>query len=277
MNELGIFVFSGTGNTLMCARALGRELEQKGASVRLHRIEDTRELPGESDLVLCYPIHGFNAPNAMLRFCRDLPAGRRRVWFLKTSGEPLRLNDASSLELIRILTRKGCEVMGEFHYVMPYNMVFRHSDETASLMWKTALERIPAAAAKILEGTGTQIRPPAAARVMSALCRIEHLFYPANGRFYRVDEKKCLRCMRCVENCPAGNIRVEAGRIRFGGVCGGCVRCSFNCPAGAIHIGVLDFMRVSGPYDFGRDPGDAVPGRFCRKAYERYFSGEGPQ
>jgi len=53
MNKLGIFVFSGTGNTLMCARALGRELEQKGVSIRLLRIEDTEESPGESDPWSC--------------------------------------------------------------------------------------------------------------------------------------------------------------------------------------------------------------------------------
>ena len=274
MNELGIYVFSGTGNTLRCTQALKDALDSLGAVSRLHRVEDGSEEAVETDLILCYPVHGFNAPNCMLRFCRGLKPRSGSVWFLKTSGEPLRLNDNSSSEMAGILRKKGCSVKGEFRYVMPYNMVFRHSDEMASLMWKTAQERIPDAARQIAAGKESAVRPLLSAKVMSGLCRIEHWFYPKNGRLYRIDRSRCLRCMNCVKTCPTGNIRYAEGSFSFGGDCIGCARCSFQCPAGAIHIGILDFMRVNGPYDFTRDPGKAVPGRYCKKAYERYFAGE---
>ena len=277
MDELGIWVFSGTGNTLKCAEALHTKLEALGISAPVHRVEDGSEQAAEADLVLCYPIHGFNAPNPMLRFCRGLGRGSGRVWFLKTSGEPLRLNDDSSGELIRILRKQGRTVRGEFHCVMPYNMVFRHTDGTAALMWKTARERIPEAARQIAANTGPLPEPPLSARLMAGLCRIEHKFYPFNGRLFRVDEKRCLHCMRCVKDCPTGNIRYENGRFRFGGSCSGCARCAFTCPAGAIRIGLIDFMRVNGPYDFDADPAAASFGRYCRKAYERYFGESFPK
>ena len=272
MREFEICVFSGTGNTEKCAVFLRQELLALGAQAELHHIESGVEnVQGASALILCYPIHGFNAPNSMLRFCRGLPDGRGDVWFLKTSGEPLRLNDNSSAELIRILRRKGYSIKGEFHYVMPYNMVFRHSDEMASLMWETAARRIPAAAEQVVSGEGSFPRVLLSARLMSGICRIEHWFYPRNGRLFRVDPSRCLRCMQCVRDCPTQNIRYENGRFRFGGCCTGCGRCSFRCPADAIHIGLLDFMRVNGRYDFDRDPKCAVIGRYCRRAYLRYF------
>ncbi len=273
MNGFGIYVFSGTGNTLMCAKALKEALDRTGAVSVLHEIRDGTEFAGEKDLILCYPVHGFNAPNMMLRFCRGIPEGRGNVWFLKTSGEPLRLNGNSSAELMKLLRKKGYSVMGEFHYVMPYNMVFRHSDEMASLMWKTARERIPEAAEQIAAGKDRAIRPSVPAKTMSLLCRIEHRFYPANGRTYRVDTDRCVKCMKCVKNCPASNITYEDGRFRFGRNCSGCVRCSFGCPEGAIHIGLLEFMRVNGTYDFSRDPEKAEIGRYCRRSYIRYFAG----
>ena len=155
---------------------------------------------------------------------------------------------------------------------MPYNMVFRHTDETASLMWKTAEERIPEAAQMIAEGVETPIRSPFSAKAISALCRIEHWFYPKNGRLFRVDQIKCVRCMKCVNSCPTKNISFEDGKFRFGKNCIGCVRCSFRCPTEAIRIGLIDFMRVNGPYDFTRDPKGASIGRYCKKAYRRYFS-----
>lgn len=271
MKQYDIYVFSGTGNTEKCAAFLQKELSALGAAAELHHVESGEETSQGNRLILCYPIHGFNAPNPMLRFCRGIPDGHGDVWFLKTSGEPLHLNDNSSAELVHILRRKGYDVKGEFHYVMPYNMVFRHSDEMASLMWKTAKQRIPAAARQILSDEGACTEAPLSARLMSGICRIEHGFYPLNGRLFRVDGKRCIRCMQCVNSCPTQNIRYENGRFRFGGSCTGCTRCSFNCPGAAIHIGLLDFIRVNGRYDFDRDPKKATIGRYCRKAYLRYY------
>lgn len=271
MKRFDIYVFSGTGNTEKCAALLHQELLALGTAAELHHVESGEETAQGDHLILCYPIHGFNAPNSMLRFCRGLPDGPGEVWFLKTSGEPLRLNDNSSAELVHILRRKGYDVKGEFHYVMPYNMVFRHSDDMASLMWETAKQRIPVAAKQILSGDGTYPMAPLFARIMSGICRIEHGFYPLNGRLFRVDRKRCIRCMQCINNCPTQNIRYEKGRFHFGGSCIGCTRCSFNCPGAAIHIGFLDFMRVNGGYNFELDPKKADIGRYCRKAYLRYF------
>lgn len=271
INRIGIYVFSGTGNTLKCAKALTEALTGRGALAVLHEIKDGSETASERDLVICCPVYGFNMPRILKDFCRGLPDGGK-VWFLKTSGEPLRINDNSSAEMIRIFRKKGYRIMGEFHFIMPYNMIFRHTDEMASKMWKTARERIPEAARLIAEGIETPIGAPFFAKAVSALCRVEHWFYPKNGRLFRVDSKKCVRCMKCVRECPMGNVSYKDGKFVFDKNCIGCVRCSFNCPKDAIHIGLIDFMRVNGPYDFSRDPDAAVIGRFCRKAYERYFS-----
>ena len=271
MNDYGIYVFSGTGNTLKCAKALKEVLDKNGILSGFHEIKDGEEYHEERDLILCYPIHGFNAPNVMLRFCREMPQGFGNVWFMKTSGEPLALNDNSSGELIRILRRKGYHIKGEFHYLMPYNMVFRHSDGLASLMWKTAQERIPQAAEQIVDGTELRITPSFPAKAMSLLCRIEHWFYPKNGRLYHVDMNRCIKCLKCVRDCPTRNISFSEGKFHFGSGCTGCVRCSFRCPEKAIHIGLLDFMRVNGPYDFTKDPKEASIGKYCEKGYRRYF------
>lgn len=261
---------SGTGNTYRCASALRDCLSVLGRETSLHRVENGGSVT-EKELVLCYPVHGFNAPQIMVRFCKKLQNGTGNIWFLKTSGEPLRLNDSSSSQMTRILKKKGYSVKGEFHYVMPYNMIFRHSDEMAALMWRTAQDRIPDAVQQIATGRGHPAKPGPGARTMAGLCRIEHGFFPVNGRLFSVDRKRCTGCMKCVSDCPVGNFRCEDGKFPFGGNCTGCMRCSFDCHAGAIHIGILDVMRVNGLYDFETDPEGAELGRYCRKAYKRYF------
>ncbi len=208
--RIGIWVFSGTGNTLKCAKALFAALIERGVSVGFHEIADGTERAEERDLVICYPVYGFNMPRILKTFCRNLKSGGN-VWFLKTSGEPLHLNDNSSAELIRILRKIGYCIKGEFHFIMPYNMVFRHTDELASRMWETAKERIPDAAKKIANGEEAPIAAPLSAKIVSGLCRVEHWFYPKNGRLFRVDPKKCVRCQKCVKNCPTKNITLENG------------------------------------------------------------------
>lgn len=274
MKDFDLYVFSGTGNTLRCAAFLREELEALGAFANLRRIEGECAPAAAENMIICYPVHGFNAPANVVRFCKKVPEGAGTVYFLKTSGEPSRLNDHSSAQLRRILRKKGYGTGGEFHCIMPYNMVFRHSDAMAAKMWATAQERIPAMAQAIFDGAHIPVRAPLSARFMSALCRIEHGFYPLNGRLYRVRADRCTRCMQCVKACPMQNIHFEGGRFRFGNACICCTRCSFSCPQDAIRIGLLDFMRVNGKYDFSQDPKDAAVGRFCRKSYERYFRGE---
>ncbi len=271
MNKLVIYVFSGTGNTMKCAEYLQQKLTEMGVRSDLHNIEQITVMDPEADMVICYPVHGFNAPEFMVRFCKGLPEGNSSVWFLKTSGEPLKLNDNSSAQLAHILRRKGYSIKGEFHYVMPYNMIFRHSDEMATLMWETAKTRIPEAARQIAAGTEVQIHSPLSAKVMSWLCRIEHPFFPVNGRLFHVDMDSCLRCMRCVKACPTKNISYEEDAFHFGGSCTECARCSFECPAAAIHIGILDFMRVNGEYAFDSDPSEAEIGWYCHDSYTEYF------
>ena len=60
--------------------------------------------------------------------------------------------------------------------------------------------------------------------------------------FYRmfpitVDNSKCIKCMRCLENCPAGAIE-KVGEYPFinRNLCESCQRCVAFCPAHAIAV-----------------------------------------
>ena len=139
-------VFSGTGNTRRVAETLAARLAEFGHTSDLHMIKNGVPMPavGGYDLLIAgYPVHAFNAPTAALKFLKQLPpSAGMPVYLLRTSGEPSKLNDASGIEPRRILKKKGYEVKGEFTYVMPYNIIFRHSDGMVARMWQAALARI---------------------------------------------------------------------------------------------------------------------------------------
>ena len=131
--------FSGTGNTKHACEALLSELEKRGHMTSFCPIRadaDRPETDGCDCLIVGYPVHGFNAPKPVLKFLKSLKKTKNATpcYLLRTSGEPLRLNDASGITPRRILKKKGYRVLGEFHYVLPYNIIFRHSDGMASRM-----------------------------------------------------------------------------------------------------------------------------------------------
>lgn len=275
-------VFSASGNTLRVAKLFSERLSERGAECETVRIREDMAAPDVASadtLVIGYPVHGFNAPQNVADFAKGLPECENKVYYIiKTSGEPLHVNDASSRILDRILKKKGYIKRGEFHYVMPYNMIFRHSDDMAALMWQAARNTAPADADKIFAGEEAQLKAGLLAVVTRFVVAVEHKAMPYLGRLFKVKKEKCISCGKCAKLCPMLNIEMKDGLPVFGKNCIGCTACSFNCPADAISIGVLNGWRVNGAYKFA-PPREGLTRKdvcnYWRGSYIRYFREHG--
>lgn len=279
MKNAVIYVFSGTGNTLRIARAYADEFFKRGVDCIVHTIDEKgfADFPSPADfdyVGIAYPIHAFNAPYIVHRFADRLPDLPFKEFFvLKSSGEPLSLNNISSGSLVAKLERKGYVLTNEYHYVMPYNMIFRHTDEMASKMWRIARELCAIEAKEILDGRKSFLKPILFGRLVSAVFRIEHPAMKINGRYFKVTDK-CVGCNKCVDNCPVHNITRDGDKFKFGSRCIMCARCAFHCPADAINIALLNGWKVNGKYNFENPKPNQTCKKpnFCKKAYEKYFS-----
>ena len=131
-----VFVcYSGTGNTRRVCEALMGELAARGHEAELVPLIRGEALPPltAERIVFAFPVHAFRAPAPVLAAIGALPpSAGRTVFFVRTSGEPLALNHAAVLAPRRILQKKGYRVAGDLHYVMPYNIIFRHADGMAA-------------------------------------------------------------------------------------------------------------------------------------------------
>lgn len=281
--RIALVYFSGTGNTRMITELYRDEFERRGESVR------ETELPtqegatvdfSDCDLVgIGYPIHAFNAPLPVLRFCKSLqkitdPQKRKRVFVYKTSGEPVRMSDVSSLKLRKILKKRGYDVFSEYQYVMPYNIIFRHSDTAAYKMLQTAKALVPVDVDEISSGKTRLPRSVPFGGAIAGVLRIEQPGARLIGRGFKTTAD-CTKCGLCVKRCPTGNIKLENGRIRFGKHCMICMRCVFFCPHDAIEPGILKGWKVNGKYSFA-PPASPEPATehddYCKKAYDRYYA-----
>lgn len=284
MKNAIIYVFSGTGNTKKACDIYKSEFEKFGIETTLYNVRKGFEnLPNPDDFDLvgfAYPIHGFNAPYIMLDLAKALPkANEKKEYFVvKTSGEPLKINNVSSIKFNDIMKKKGYVASSEYHYVMPYNMIFRHTDDMAAKMKDTLDKLAPIEAREVICGVEHKLAKVPFGRFCAWVVRIEQPAMKVNGRFFKVDSNKCINCGACAKNCPVGNIKIdENGKFTFGNDCVMCARCSFNCPRDAFDIGILNGWRVNGKYSFKapETPQKDKHARYCKKAYARYFAEAG--
>ena len=269
-------VFTGTGNTLrVCIGLLTRwrEMGNEGDLALIRKGSECPDPRGYDTVIVGYPVHAFNAPAPVLKFLKKLPVGEQKpVYLVRTSGEPLKLNDASGITPRRILKKRGYTVRGEFHYVMPYNIIFRHSEEMATRMWRDAEILMDRDVKTIAAGEGEIKRVNAFRRMVAFTLRIEHTAMPCIGKTFKVKKKHCIGCGVCEKLCPQGNIRMKDDKPKFGGHCVGCMACAFACPMDAVRISLLNGWRVNGKYEFNAAPAtDEEVCKYCRKAYLKYF------
>lgn len=270
--RIGIFVFSGTGNTRRVCSAIKEHLASAGHEVSLSTMCDAGKAAGFDCIIIGYPVHAFNAPRPVVSFMKKLPNGDGKpIYMIQTSGEALHMNAAASLRPMQIARRKGYRALGAFSYVMPYNIIFRHSEEMAARMLETAKRRAPHDAAAIARLEKIPVDSNLLDRAVSLILRIEHPAMPIIGQHFRTTDS-CIGCGRCALNCPQGNIMMAEGRPVFGHSCSGCMGCAFTCPEDAIRISILDGWRVNGPYGWdGEAATDDEVCSYCRRSYLRYF------
>ena len=270
-----IYVFSGTDNTLITARMTASSFETAGVSASVFSVKAPfKDVPSPNDfdyIGFAYPVHAFNAPRIFIDFVKSLPDSNKKAFILKTSGEPYHVNDASSGQLYRLLKKKGFDVVLDRHLLMPYNIVFRYRDELAKQMYQYNEKLCPLLVQDLLGGKRDDIRFTLRHRIFSAIFKVQQPGAVFNGRLYSAN-KNCNMCKKCVRECPAGNISIRNGKLKFDGRCTMCMRCVMFCPQSAVNPGLLRPMKVNGAYNFKKLlSDDAIKGDYVNENTKGYF------
>jgi len=257
MNCLLIY-FTGTFNTRFLTNKLSDRLVGEGWKVTSYEINplnnERLDLTPYDIIGLGYPIHGYCAPWAFLKFIRHqkFPKGMK-VFIYKNSGETEHANDASSKYVVRKLRRDGARATNEYHFLMPYNIHFRFDERLVRemLMMDDKLLDILVYELKndLHNFKGFKLWPRIVSSVVS---RPQYIGGDVNSFLYKVDMNKCIGCDQCIRRCPTKNIyRDKNGNIKFHHHCLMCMRCSLYCPKDAFDIGFLQDWgwKANGGYD----------------------------
>ena len=255
--------YTGTYNTRYLTKMLTETLAPHGHRVTAVEIAaDTPPVSTEGyDLIgFGYPIYGFNSPLPFNRYVQKLRfAAGQRYFIYKNSGETLAMNNASSRILLRRMKRQGAVCVGEYHFVMPYNIHFRFDRDFVREILQKDRKLCEVLRYNLENGVVASIPSKRIYNIAAAAVGIQKIGGPINSFLYRVDTKKCTQCGLCVRSCPEKNISVRNGKIKFSRRCDMCMRCSFFCPQDAIHIGFLEGWKVNGDYHLQALEQDPTP------------------
>jgi len=284
MKRIGIFCFSGTGNTEIVANLLAEGLRRRQADVEIIRVEDVlykgREVqPDNFDLIgVGHPVLGFDATGVVYNFVRLLPhcAGKKAFVF-KTAGDPHYVNYGASKSIIKIMRAKGYEVFHDSLTAMPCNWYLRYDDRLVKQLYEAAVKKADKISWEILTETARTLKINPVLRAVLKL--IYHAEEKLGAKYFGKGLKAsgaCISCKKCVNECPSGNITMEGTNVRFGSKCIWCMRCIYSCPKNAICPSIFISCVLKDGYNGGfniqrilDDP--AVEGNFVTDKTRGYY------
>ena len=233
------------------------------------------DINGYDGLFVFYPIYAFNAPKPIIDYVRKIQKLENPIpcVIMKQSGEHLFWNNASSIYLTSLLKKRNIYVRNEYHYLMPYSFIFRHSDYMAYRMNNVMEKLVPLDLDLFFNDIHVCLGRFPLDSIFAWILRIQWWGGRFNGRFYRVEKDKCIKCLKCIKECPSQNIFLEGDKIKFGGKCLMCQKCIMYCPKKAIKVGMFNSWRVDEPYTFKESEyqPEKKP-KFCKKNYQKYFA-----
>jgi len=239
--RVGIYWFSGSGNSLVVAKEIASALAPLGSEVELLPLDrsDPRKVDPERALGIVVPVACQGTYPFVWDFLEALPESRGSACFL---ADTLGSYSGGIVGPVgRILRRKGYRAAAAIEIRMPSTLGNKESDpEADAALVEKGRDEARRFAAVLAEGKGRWRDIPLYSDLMSLFFRRRKAVALWRRLFPRsVDAGACRKCGLCARLCPEHAISTDAatGLPVVTGSCAICKRCSAFCPTGAIRIG----------------------------------------
>jgi Flavodoxins len=247
-----IYYFTGTGNSLQCARDIADGLG--GATlIPMQKATEKEVFPAADCIGLVFPVYAWGLPHAVKRFIRRLSGKNkgRYIFAVATSGGRF----AGALVLTRRKLRaKGLRLSAGFSVVMPTNFILLH--QTSEEKQKSLFDAMKAKVGEIVSAVKSrEQRKVETGPLSDRLLRTGIIYRFASPFFKRMDhsfrtDQRCTGCGLCSRVCPARNIAFQDGVPKWKHHCEMCLSCLNLCPGKAIQYGKMTEgkQRYQNPY-----------------------------
>jgi len=233
-----IYYFTGTGNSLAAARSIAASLGETRLVPIASLTDQPAIVPGAGRVGIVCPVYDAGLPRIVAEFLErlDLTAAAYRFGIVTLGGTGI----SALRQIDRIVTRKnGRGLDAAFLVRMPGNFppVARIAPPAKQRDILAAAEgRLGEIARSIAAGERVPPGFGPGSALMHALLYRPFTSHVREGDRKFVVNDACTACGTCAQVCPAGNIRMEAGRPAWQHRCELCCACLNLCPAEAIQL-----------------------------------------
>jgi NAD-dependent dihydropyrimidine dehydrogenase PreA subunit len=238
-----IFYFTGTGNSLYAANAIGEALGEEVRSIPEYIKGNNREVTiarGEM-LGLVFPVYYYSLPTVVEEFLEDIKITMEegsRTFILATCGATT--GDSTKMAKDH-LKKMGIETDFVFALEMPDNYVLMYdvqNEEKQKRILESGEDNLKDIIQIIREdkrGDHNDIKGPMPG-MMSVLAGAIYRRGRGTRKFHATDS--CIGCNLCEEICPVNAIEMREGKpVWVKDKCVHCLACIHRCPASAIQYG----------------------------------------
>jgi len=237
--KTALFYFSGTGNSLVVARHLAKELGDTEIIPISKVILDNIDLSADR-IGIIFPVYMWGLPLIVTEFVKKLKSESSKYIFgvATYGGMPC----ATLVQLAAILKDRGMKLSAGFGVQLPgnYTPLYGAIDtEKQEKMFEKERIKIKEIAGIVKEGREWKIEKNA---FLSNLFFSGLIYSTAAHRIPTFDknfyaDEKCTECGICEKICPVKNIKLENGRPVWQHRCEQCLACLQWCPAESIQYG----------------------------------------
>lgn len=225
-----IYYFSGTGNSRWAAQRLAALTGDHACDlVGLQQLADGGNT---AQIGLVFPIYAWGLPEPVENFAKSLPATQAFSFAVATCGSEAGYG-------LKALDRLF-PLRSSYSLVMPNNYILGadlDAPATAQAKVDAAKEELVRIAREINARQPVyRVREGALPGLKSGPVHFGFNRFARSTKPFRVTGA-CNGCGRCAQDCPAGTIRLEAGKPVWSNHCYQCLRCLNTCPRQAIQYG----------------------------------------
>lgn len=234
-----VIFFSGTGNTKYVAKLFKERFNKENINIEIIDIQKTENLNKEYDFyIFGGPIHAEMVPKILIDWViKNIPNEPKKCIVYHTlAGDK---HSPSRIYLAKLLKKKGLDVVINTSIKMPNNYYHRffkrEKDEEILNVLKLAPNRVDEIVKDFINDKRSDINYKKSTIAFKMVYN-GFLIYARKyaKRNFSVDEKKCINCKICENECPTKNISMNDKKIEFYNKCIGCEKCIHRCPTNAI-------------------------------------------
>lgn len=241
-----IITFSPTGNSRYIANKIKNALSIEEKVLELEKIET---LPTNEHLILVSTIRAFDFPKVVLDFLKTNIQHNhfKYVSIIGVGCNTEWVNSASSLRAGKILSNKNLEIVVDTTVAMPLNFITEFPQEVKENLLKQADIDVNSIVNDIKNITKTDRKVSFKSKSISKINIIEH----NAAKLFGVElyaNKDCVKCNKCVSDCPTKNIYFKNDKLKFKFKCMLCMRCVYECPKDALKPRFSKFVLIKNGY-----------------------------